>query len=134
VKLLGAYMLPWDVQIAATFQSVPGRPLVANAVFTSAQIAPSLGRPLAAAATATINVIPPASLYMERLNQLDLRFAKTFRIRQTRFQGLIDLYNSMNSNADLLLNTTYGTNGAAWLRPIVVLPPRLVKIGVQVDF
>jgi hypothetical protein len=134
VKLLGSYALPWDVQLAATFQSIPSRSLVANAVFTSAQIAPSLGRPLVAASTATINVIPPGTLYGDRTNQIDLRFAKTFRVRQTRLQGLIDLYNALNNNPVLLENTTYGSTGAAWRQPLVILPPRLVKFGVQIAF
>ena len=47
VKLLGAYTIPRvDVQVSATFQSVPGPQLAANINFPSAAIAPSLGRPL----------------------------------------------------------------------------------------
>jgi hypothetical protein len=134
VKLLGSYTLPWDVQFAATFQSIPGRPLLANAVFTSAQIAPSLGRPLAAASTASVNIVRPGTLFMDRLYQLDLRFAKTFRVRQTRLQGIVDLYNALNNNTDLVLNTTYGSTGATWLQPSVILPPRLIKLGVKIDF
>jgi hypothetical protein len=71
---------------------------------------------------------------IDRLNQLDLRFGKVFRIRQMRLQGIVDVYNALNRNADLLLNTTYGSTGAAWRQPLVILPPRLVKLGVQIDF
>ena len=59
VKLLGSYTMPWDIQVAATFQNIPGPQIAANAVYTSAQIAPSLGRPLSSAASATINIVPP---------------------------------------------------------------------------
>jgi hypothetical protein len=49
-KVLGACTIPRiDVQFAGTFQSIPGPQVVANNVYTSAQIAPSLGRPLAGA-------------------------------------------------------------------------------------
>ena len=60
VKLLGAYTIPGiDVQFSGTFQSVPGPPVVANVVYTSGQVLPSLGRPLAGAAVVQVNVIAP---------------------------------------------------------------------------
>lgn len=134
VKLLGSYTLPWEVQIAATFQSIPGRQLAANAVFTSAQIAPSLGRSLAAASTVTIEVLPPATLYEERLNQLDLRFSKSVMIGRTRFQGTVDLYNALNNNVVLVENTTYGSNGSQWRNPLTILPARAIRVGGHIDF
>src|SRR5262245_14342010 len=61
LKLLGAYTLPWQIQVAGTLQSVPGPQITANAVFTNAQIAPTLGRSLSSAATATINIVAPGT-------------------------------------------------------------------------
>src|SRR5439155_6448869 len=44
VKLLGTYMIPRaDVRVAATFQSVPGFPIIANYNAPTASIKPSLG-------------------------------------------------------------------------------------------
>jgi hypothetical protein len=60
-------------------------------VFTSAQVAPSLGRPLASASTVTVNILKPGTLYAERTRQLDLRFTKTVKVGRTRLQGMIDL-------------------------------------------
>jgi hypothetical protein len=134
VKLLGSYTLPWDLQAAATYQNVPGPQILGNAVFTSAQIAPSLGRGLSAASTATINVVRPGTLYVQRLHQIDLRLAKRFNIGHARFQGMLDVFNALNKNTDLALNPTYGSTGATWLQPLVILPPRLITLGLQVDF
>ena len=44
VKLLGAYTLPWQIQVAGTLQSIPGPQITSNVVYSSAQVAPSLGR------------------------------------------------------------------------------------------
>src|SRR5206468_682501 len=43
-KLNGSYPLPWNLQAAAVFQDLPGTYYSAFATYTTAQIAPSLGR------------------------------------------------------------------------------------------
>jgi hypothetical protein len=134
VKLLGSYTLPWDVRVAATLQSIPGPQVLANTVFTSAQIAPSLGRPLAATATATVNVVRPGTLFVERMNQIDLRVGKRFHLHGAELEGNIELYNVLNANDDLVLNSVYGTTGAVWRQPLVILPPSLAKFSVQYTF
>jgi hypothetical protein len=134
VKLLGAYTLPWAVQVSGTFQNVAGPLIMANAVYTSAQVAGSLGRPLGAASTVTVNVVQPGTLYGERMNQFDVRLAKTFTVGRTRLQGLFDVYNAFNGNAIVAVNNTYGTNGATWDVPQRILPARLFKFGLQMTF
>jgi hypothetical protein len=130
LKLLGSYSLPWGIRTSATFQNFPGSQLAALAVFTSAQVAPSLGRPLSAASTVTVDVLGPAALYQNRLNQLDLRISKVFRVGQTRLEAMIDAYNILNDNTVLTSNVAYAT----WRTPQVILPARFAKVGVQIDF
>jgi hypothetical protein len=134
VKLLGAYTLPWAIQVSGTFQNVPGPLIMANAVYTSAQVAGSLGRPLGAASTVTVNVVKPGTLYGERMSQFDVRLAKTIKIGRNRIQGMFDMYNAFNGNAVVAVNNTYGTNGATWIVPQRILPARLFKFGVQLTF
>jgi hypothetical protein len=86
VKLLGAYTLPYDVQLSGTFQSIPGPEVTASATFVNAQIAPSLGRNLSTASTATIGLVEPKTLYGERLYQLDFRVAKKFSVQRAERQ------------------------------------------------
>jgi len=133
-KVFGSYTLPWDFQVSGVFQSLPGPMILANAAFTSGQIAPSLGRPLAAAAAVTINIVKPGTLWGPRLNQVDLRLAKTIKAGRTRVQGTIDFFNALNVNTVLGFNNTYGSTGATWMAPGQILAPRLVKAGVQVNF
>lgn len=108
-------------------------------VATNAQIAPSLGRNLAACppagacnATVTIsNLIRPNTMLEDRLNQVDLRFSKIFRVGRARVQGNLDIYNALNGSAILTLNTRYGPT---WLQPTAILGGRLFEFSAQLDF
>jgi hypothetical protein len=137
VKLLGTYTLPKvDVLFSSTFQSVPGPSISASRVFLNALVQPSLGRPLSGgAANVTVNLVPPGTLFGDRLNQLDLRFAKLLKAGRTRSMVSLDLYNALNSSAVLSENGTY-TNATAtgWRVPTSVVTARFAKISVQFDF
>ena len=129
--MLGSYTIPRaEVLLSGTFQSIPGPQVVGNVVYTSAQIEPSLGRPLAGATVAQINVVTPGDMYGDRLNQLDVRFGKLLRFAGTRSSVNLDLYNVLNSNAVLTENGSF----ALFRQPLLVLNPRLVKFSVNFDF
>ena len=133
LKMLGAYTIPRiDLQVSATLQSLPGPELFANYTATSASIAPSLGRNLAAGAgaTATVNLVEPGTMYGERLNQLDLRLARVVRFGRARATLNLDLYNALNVNTVLTSSTAYAT----WQRPQSIMLARFAKLGLQLDF
>jgi hypothetical protein len=131
-KVLATYVVPKVlVDLAATYQSLPGPLIAANYIATNAVITPSLGRPLAGGvANVTLNLVTPGILYGERLNELDLRVAKTWRIRRNTVRANLDIYNVLNGNAVRSVNASY----AAWLMPTAILDPRLFKISGQFDF
>jgi hypothetical protein len=132
IKINGSYNLPYGVQVAAVAQSNPGANYTANLAFTSAVIAPSLGRPLSGGvASVTIPLAKPYSLYGPRINQLDLRATKIFRFGSTRIQANVDAYNVFNVNTPV---TLFGTYNARWGQPTQVLDGRLVKFSAQIDF
>jgi hypothetical protein len=131
-KLLGSYTIPRvDVQVSGTFQSVPGPQLSSNLNVPSAVVAQSLGRPLSGnAANATVNLIPPATIYGDRLNQVDLRFSKMLRFRTKRTALNFDLYNALNASPVLTYSSAYAT----FLQPQQVLGSRFGKVSVQFNF
>lgn len=133
VKFLAVYPLPWDLQTSATFQNLPGLPVTASYVATNAQIAPSLGRNLAQGAngTATIDIIPPGTMFEDRLNQVDLRLSRTFKIGPTKIQVNIDVFNLFNASTILSTNTRFG---AQWLQPTQILGAHSLRLGAQLTF
>jgi hypothetical protein len=130
---LGAYQVPKvDVEVAATFQSKPGQQLSANYNVPAATIAQFLGRaPAGGVANVSVNLVTPGTLYGDRVNELDLRFSKILRFRNTRTKISLDMYNALNANPVLTYNQTYG---ATWLTPTSVLAARVMKIGASFDF
>lgn len=140
MKFAASYLLPYDVQIAGVFQTNPGATYNVNVTCTTAQIQPSLGRPLAGgAASVTLNVVPPFSQFGDRVNQFDLRAGKILRVGSKRGHVNVDLYNVLNFNSVVNYNSTYGTYGSAaagsiFHQPTQVLDGRLVKFSFQFDF
>jgi hypothetical protein len=133
-KFYVVYPLPkWDIDLSAAFQNAPGAEITASYTATNAQIAPSLGRNLSAGAngTATVQLIPPGTVFGDRFSQLDFRLTKRLKIMGADVQGMFDLYNVLNANTILAFNTTYGP---AWLSPTNMMTGRLAKVGFQIRF
>jgi hypothetical protein len=132
VKFVGVYTVPRvDVQVSGTYQSIPGPQILANYIATNALVQPSLGRPLSGnAPNVTVNLVEPGTMYGDRLNQVDFRFAKILRFNRSKLALNLDLYNAFNSSAILTLNNNFAT----WQQPLTIVQARFAKISVQYDF
>ena len=140
IKINGAYPLPWwGLQASATFQNLPGSASNASYSATNAQIRPSLNRDLgqcrgSATCNGTVviaNLYAPNTKFEDRLTQLDLRLTKSVRWGRANVRGMFDIYNALNGNTVVAVTSRYGSQ---WLRPNLVLAPRLFKFGVAFDF
>ena len=133
---LSSYQVPKvDVEIGVTFQSKPGARLAANYPVPAAVIAQSLGRaPTGNVANVTVNLIPPGTLYGDRINELDLRIAKVLKFGRQKARVQVDFYNLANSSAVLTYNNTYSPTSTTWLTPTSVLAARVAKIGATFEF
>ena len=145
---LGTYTVPKvDVLVSAIVRLQPnaqpggdvatnGASRSANYRLNSAQFLTATGRALRPGVTQeTVNVLQPGDLYGERVNTVDLRVAKVFRLRNTRTNVGLDLYNLFNSNTPTTYESVYDpANTEAWFQPTAVVLPRFVRFNVQFDF
>ena len=139
VKFLVIYPLPWKLQTSAIYQDIPGIPIAASRSYSNAEILPSLGRNLAqcrggvgtCTANITIDLIPPNTVFEDRLRQFDLRFSRLFQMGKIKVHGNVDVYNLLNASAILNVTTRYGNQ---WLQPIQIMGGRLFKLSSQLDF
>jgi len=139
---LASYTIPKvEVLIAATLRSDQGAPLraiynapVGSSAATPGSVWQALGRqPAVAGSTVAIDLVEPGEVWGDRVNELNLRFAKVLRFSRTRTHVGIDVFNILNSDAVLTYNQTFQVNGP-WLAPQSVLTPRFVKVSAQIDF
>jgi hypothetical protein len=135
VKFQVNYPLPWyGIQVSGTFQDLPGISILASNTYTNPQIAPSLGRNLAAGAagTATLALVVPNTLFEGRLYQTDLRFSKATSVGHFgKLSVNFDIYNAFNASTILAENSTYGPK---WLQPTTILGGRMLKFGAMFNF
>jgi hypothetical protein len=152
---LAAYTVPRiDVLVSAQFRSLNpnniggvgggsatnGASLNANVQLPNTVVQQLLGRLPAGAlpnGTTTVNLLTPGQLYPdERLNQVDMRFAKIIRFGSRRADIGVDLYNVFNTNdtTGFDSNFAYTTNGATWLQPTAIVPPRFARFNVTFSF
>ena len=152
-RALASYTVPKiDVLVSAILRSQPnvqpgadvgtnGASRNANYLMTGPQFALFTGRPLrSGVSTEQVNLLQPGQIYGERVNNLDMRFAKIVRIKNTKANIGIDVYNLTNDNTGTTFEATYdpatatAAAGARWMRPTAILQPRFVRFNVQFDF
>jgi hypothetical protein len=135
VRGLSSYVVPkLEIQVSTVFQSRPGPMLAANYVVANDVAAGALGRPLSGgAANVAVNVLPPGAMYGDRINQIDLRFARLFTFGRARTTAAVDVYNALNSGVALSYDPTF-VPGGPWLQPLAVMTPRFLKLTAEVRF
>ncbi len=150
-KVAGSYPLPWKLQLSGSWQGYPGAvnstarqdavydPAVNRVVdwsingnynVTSAIFRNSTGLALTNVAE-TVPVMTPGQMFLNRWNQVDLRFARKFQVQRVSFQAQFDIFNALNGSNILAVNETFGT---AFNRPTAILQGRLLAFGMQLNF
>ena len=73
----------------------------------------------------------PGEEYLPRLNQLDLKFGKSFSFRGRSIQPQLGIFNVTNAGTVLAQNNSFGPTLG---RVQSILDGRVVRLSVQVDF
>lgn len=145
IKAHWSWPLPAAFIVSGVLQNLSGVAYEANYAVANDQIAPSLGRNLAACgtrvvctATATVPLIAPLTQFEPRRTVIDLRLSKVFALNgRTRLRANLDVYNLFNDGSVVSTNNNYG---ASWLQPIGgpftagLADGRLIQFGGQLTF
>jgi hypothetical protein len=156
VRGLVAYTVPFvDLLVSAQMRSINpanrpgagsasatnGPSLNANTAVPNSVVIQLLGRTPGTTLptqTTTVNLLTDGQLYPnERVNQVDMRFAKIFRFADRRIDVGVDLYNLFNTNDATSFDQSfdYGVaDGGEWLQPTAIVAPRFARFNVTLSF
>ena len=67
----------------------------------------------------------------DNINVLDFRAEKVLKVSTLSLAPFLDLYNVLNSNA---VQNLVWASGSSFLRPTAILPPRVARLGVKVNW
>ena len=134
-KMSGTYALPAGFHLSGVFQSMPGvmedrtarrEGDINVAYLVTRSVLPSLGQ-----SSARVRLNEPGSEYPGRKNQFDLSLSRTFPVGGVRLRPQLDLFNVFNASPVLDQIQTFG---GALGRPLTILHPRLVRLGMRLEF
>ena len=144
-KMIAVYTLPWwKIKLSANEQNLPSISMLATYSFRSSNVSfinPAPGHTtLVGCSVCKVEALTPQTVYpFGRNNQLDFRLAKDINITERwKLEPTVDFFNLLNANPILTVGTAYNTSvpgtPGAWRNATSVLPGRLIKFGLHLDF
>jgi hypothetical protein len=139
-KLAGHYPLPWGFAASATLMSFAGNAnqtevwpfiLQTQSLTVNWPVPSTLFPGGQTVAGLTIPVIPPGTKFLNRWQQLDVDGRRTFKIGKYQWTGILNVYNTLNSNVVLTENQTFGP---ALGQPLTILQGRIFRAALQMKF
>jgi len=121
-KLSGAYNLPYGILVSGNYDIRSGAPQARQVVFTGGRTIRSIA----------LNVEPRGSFYLPTTHELDVRAAKRVSLGPARsLEVRFDVYNALNTSTIRAWNLQSGAN---YLRPSLIMFPRILQIGATLAF
>jgi hypothetical protein len=103
-KLSASYPLPRSVRVSMSFQTVAGAPLNVN------WSVPASAFPGGRTQAVTVQLVSPATKFLERRSLLDLGVRRPFKFGRLQATAGFDVFNSLNSKAVLSRNQAFGAS------------------------
>jgi len=120
-RIHGTYAAPWDLRITPFLRHQAGQPFgrTFSTALNYANGVRILGEPI-------------GTRRMDNITLLDLRVEKGFGLGgHRRIAAFADVFNLLNSNPEQGLGWS---SGPSFLRPLSIVPPRLVRLGAKIDW
>lgn len=128
-RLNGSYTLPYDITLGGTLAVKSGVLGQRSYVFRAAD--PLGGAPLRQQTTVTLRLEPFGASRGPEQRYLDLRLGKTLPLAGARLLLSFDLLNVLNANVPEAIDFT---SGPTYGRVTLIPPPRIIRLGAQIDF
>ena len=118
-KVTASWEGPWGLKVSPVYRYQAGQ---------------NFGRTIVATLNYGSVRIPAEPLNARRqdnVSLIDLRIDRVTSVRRARLSPFIDVYNLTNANP--IQNTSW-SSGSSFLRPLAIVPPRVLRIGARLDW
>ncbi len=122
-KLSGTYMLPWDINLAASYNTRQGYP------FPQAIRTPSRAN---SGGTADVHLDSMGDIRQPNYQQFDFRVDKRFQFGRVTLRPSLDIFNAPNASTILARRRLQAATNANEISGIVA--PRVARFGVSVQW
>jgi carboxypeptidase family protein/TonB-dependent receptor-like protein len=154
MKLSASIPLPYGISLGAAFQSYKyliGGAAIGNATAsygsqwlltpTTRYAANCLGPctpgalvdPGMTVASLSVPLVAPGTESTDRIAQLDINIGKWFPVGRTRIQPELTIFNALNNLAAYAFRS-YNYTTSSYFQPSTVLPPRILRLGMQLKW
>jgi hypothetical protein len=131
IKIAGQYSLPRHFELSGNLQHGTGTPL--NQLYTVTSAVLAAGTTLTQSSQ-SLYLAAAGAVRLPNVNLVDIRLSRLFALRDRwTLRPEFDVYNLLNAATVMAENTSVNA-GSLFLNPQAVLPPRLFKVGLKIDF
>jgi hypothetical protein len=129
LRISGSYELPYKINFAGSMLANNGYPYVSTYSLSRATAA-TQGITLTRA-TQTITLSQRGDERLPNVTMVDLRLSRSFRFGARSIQPYADFFNVSNTDTRDNQNSAVGTS---YLLPTSILAPRIIRIGLSLNF
>jgi hypothetical protein len=129
-KTSGVYQAPYGFEVAGNFQHFGGTPETMTYQITRSLVPQLTGTSL------TVDLAKRGETSKPNVRMIDLSISREFRMAETlRFAPKIEFFNLANAGTITNRSTVLsGTGVNTYLSPSEILAPRMIRMGLQVNF
>ena len=124
-KISGSYLMPGDINVSGSLVRAEGFPYQSTFSVTRTQF------PVLTRASQRVLLSESGEERYPNVTLLDLRVSRPFAVGAMTIEPLLEVFNVANASTIVTLTSAVGAN---YLRPTEILGPRLLRIGVRVQF
>jgi outer membrane receptor protein involved in Fe transport len=121
-KAHATFEAPWKLRITPVLRHQSGQPFGRTQTTEPGQLRYG---------TVTLLMEPVGTRRLPHMTLVDARLERSWPVRGRRISALFDVFNCFNANPE---QNAIWSSGASFLRPLTIVPPRIARIGLNINW
>ena len=121
-KVHSTFEAPWSLRVTPLLRHQSGQPFGRTQTTDPGELRYG---------TVTLLMEPVGTRHLDHITLLDLRIEKLMRMKRSRVSAFLDVFNCLNVNPE---QNAIWASGAAFLRPLTIVSPRIARVGLNLNW